>query len=36
MATLGLIAFTALIVAQVLSVFYAGRYGTVIDARADR
>jgi hypothetical protein len=36
MATLGLIAFSALIVAQVLSVFYAGRYGSAIEVRADR
>jgi hypothetical protein len=36
MATLGLIAFTALIAAQFLSVVYAARYGTAIEVRADR
>jgi len=36
MATLGLIAFTALIAAQFLSVVYAARYGSAIEVRADR
>jgi hypothetical protein len=36
MATLGLIAFIGLIAAQVLSVIYAGRYGSAIEVRTDR
>jgi len=36
MATLGLIAFTALIAAQFLSVVYAAHYGSAIPVRADR
>jgi hypothetical protein len=36
MAMLGLIAFTALIVAQFLSVVYAARYGSAIEVRTDR
>ncbi len=36
MATLGLIAFTALITAQFLSVVYAAQYGSAIEVRAGR
>lgn len=36
MPTLGLIAFTALIAAQVLSVVYAARYGSAVPVRIDR
>jgi len=36
MAALGLIAFTALIAAQFLSVVYAAQYGTAIPVRTDR
>jgi hypothetical protein len=36
MATLGLIAFTALIAAQFLSVVYAARYRSAVPVRIDR
>ncbi len=36
MATLGLIAFTALTAAQFLSVVYAARYGSVVAVRSGR
>jgi hypothetical protein len=36
MPTLGLIAFTALIAAQFLSVVYAARYGAPVEVPSDR